>query len=213
MSLSWSLRRFLASAFTDVLLWGVWIIVISGSLVLPIYLGISFLSARNCHPHKEISFPPGSLPTPSFGQMPGNETKEEKTLLELFLPAEITIELGGVNVSIPVLPLHLFQSGSVLLDSLLSRYNPAEISSYCEVNGIRAPGVISLGVGVCSEALADRMGEPQTQNLQTWLKGIPEGVETNIVGDVLAGNLSSVVQQIPKMFSTEGRSMCFYIVI
>ena len=147
MSLSWKFRRLLASAFTDLVIWGAWLLVVTGSLVLPIYLGISFLSARNCQPHKELSFAPGSfsgfeLNTPVNVSV----TKEDKSLIELVFPADITLELGGANVSIPVLPLHLFKSGSLILSEVLEKYSPGDVAVHCQVNGIKKKGVISLGV-------------------------------------------------------------------
>ena len=205
MLLIWRFRRLLASALTQTLLWTLLILVMTSSLLLPLYLGITFLSVRNCHPYKDISFPAGALSALEFNVAPGNETEEDKTLLELFLPADITVELQNANISNPILPRHLLQSGSVLLSSWLSRYSLADAASYCQVNGIKAPGILSLGIEVCSETLQENLGSRIVHSLQLWLNNIQEGLETNIVRDILDGNLSDSVKKLPGIFSTEGK--------
>ena len=205
MPLIWRFRRLLSSALTQTLLWSILILIVTSSLFLPIYLGITFLSVRNCHPYKDISFPPGSLSSLEFSVAPSNETEEDKTLLELFLPADIKVELQNANISNPILPRHLLQSGSILLSSWLSGYNLADAAFYCQVNGIKAPGILSLGIKVCSETLQENLGSRIVHSLQIWLENIEEGLETNIVRNVLDGNISNAVQKLPDIFSTEGK--------
>ena len=57
----WALRRVAASAWVELCVWSVWLVVVVGSLVLPIYLGLSFLLARDCQPNILFTLPRGSL--------------------------------------------------------------------------------------------------------------------------------------------------------
>eukprot|EP00092_Neocalanus_flemingeri_P003197 GFUD01003416.1.p1 GENE.GFUD01003416.1~~GFUD01003416.1.p1 ORF type:complete len:1055 (+),score=218.84 GFUD01003416.1:46-3210(+) len=202
MSLSWKFRRLLASALTDLVLWGSWLLVVTASLVLPIYLGISFLSARNCQPHKDLSFPPGFLSGIELN--PVNVNQEEKSLIEMVFPADITLVLGGENVSVPVLPLHLFRSGSLILQEVLEKYSPGDVAVHCKVNGIKRNGVVSLGVSVCNSTLSDLLGEEQVSGLKAWLSGLGEGVEGDLVNSFMSGNLTNTIQLLPEIFVDAG---------
>ena len=203
MSLSWKFRRLLASATTDLVVWGAWLLVVTASLVLPIYLGITFLSIRNCQPHKDISLAPGTLSGFEFN--PVNETEEEKSLIELVFPADITLELGGTNVSIPVLPLHLFKRGSLILEDILEKYSPADVAVHCSVNGVRGGGVVSLGESVCNDTLTDTLGQERVAGLQEWLDSLQEGVEDKLVESVMSGNLSQSIHLLPHLFAGAGK--------
>ena len=67
----WMLRRLAASAWVEVVVWSVWLVVVVGSLVLPLYLGISYLLARDCFPNLVLTLPPGALS--GFAKIPGEE--------------------------------------------------------------------------------------------------------------------------------------------
>ena len=204
MSLSWKFRRLLASAITDLVLWGAWLLVVTGSLVLPIYLGITFLSTRNCQPHKDLSFPPGFMSGFEINPVNVNVTEKEKSLIEMVFPADITLELGGENVSVPVLPLHLFKSGSLIAYEILEKYSPGDVAVHCKVNGIKRNGVVSLGVSVCNSTLSDLLGEEQVSGLKAWLSGLAEGVEGKVVNSFMSGNLTETIQLLPEIFVDAG---------
>ena len=78
--------------------------VVVASLILPLYLGIHFLSTSNCKAHFDLNLPPGSLsgfslspPAENF-----NESKSSKppTLAGMFVPEELSFTLSsGTNVS------------------------------------------------------------------------------------------------------------------
>ena len=61
MGLSWSLKRLLASPLADLAVWAAWLLLVTASLLLPLYLAIALLSARDCTPHHSLSLPPGLL--------------------------------------------------------------------------------------------------------------------------------------------------------
>ena len=181
MALTWKLRRLLSSAYTDLLLWVVWVLVVSLALVLPVYLGASFLLLRNCQPHLNVSlgndFFAGidiSNIVDNFGSQPSsaNVSQPAESALESFLlsyqSTELTLVSGdqNVNVTAPVLPRHLLKSGLELVTAFIAKYNINDVSSYCSVNSVReAPGLLSLAVGVCRSALRSAVGQQEEEQL------------------------------------------------
>ena len=50
-----------SSALTDLILWSLWTLVTLAAIILPIYLGASFLMVRDCHPNVNISVNPSDF--------------------------------------------------------------------------------------------------------------------------------------------------------
>ena len=60
MSVTWKFRRLVSSAGTDLVLWSLWSLATLAAIVLPLYLGASFLSVRDCHPSVNITVTPSN---------------------------------------------------------------------------------------------------------------------------------------------------------
>ena len=143
--LVWRLRRVSHSAGADLALWLAWLAVTAASLILPLYLGSSFLLLRDCHPHRQLVLPPDALtrpvldilgeasssrpaPAPSNATAPPAPTppaSRPRELLELVLAADLhwpAGALGEQEVEAAVLPVHLLRSGSRLASRLADRY-------------------------------------------------------------------------------------------
>ena len=220
MALTWKLRRLLSSAYTDLLLWVVWVLVVSLALVLPVYLGASFLLLRNCQPHLNVSlgndFFAGidiSNIVDNFGSQPRSDNVSEpaESALESFLlsyqSTELTLVSGdqNVNVTAPVLPRHLLKSGLELVTEFIAKYNINDVSSYCSVNSVReAAGLLSLAVGVCRSALRSAVGQQEEEQLSAWLAGLQPGTETGLIAGVTSGNISSALSHLPQLFPSAG---------
>ena len=144
MSLTWKFKRLLSSALTDLLLWTLWSLTVLTALVLPVYLGASFLLVRDCHPHVNISlsqqltrgidvgnlldqFSP--LETSSSSELDTkssvNESsvvraaQEAPTLIERFISPDLSLKVGDdqVPVTDTVLPRHLLLTQRTLVQT------------------------------------------------------------------------------------------------
>ena len=103
-----------------------------------------------------------------------------------------------------MLPRHLLRAASSLPDSFLSSYSPADASRVLTINKIQAPGLISLGLGLCRDSLGDLLGEQEAQGLDSYLQRLGDGVETRLIRSGLAGDLVSLVALLPSLFPKAG---------
>lgn len=219
MVLTWKLRRFVSSVYTDLLLWLLWVLVVSLALLLPVYLGATFLLVRDCHPHLSISLGTDFLAGFNVSNLfsPGNESEKEKTAVESFLlryqNTDLSLVSADLNLTVaaPVLPAHILSSGVELVEEFLQKYNIHHVNSYCQVNNVtEAPGLLSLGVGVCSAAIRSALGEEEQLQLSAWLAGLPSGTERDLVDGVISGNVSmdnlgQVLSFLPRLFPEAGK--------
>ena len=227
MVLTWKLRRFVSSVYTDLLLWLLWVLVVTLALLLPIYLGAAFLLVRDCHPHLSITLAPDFLAgfnvSNLFSPSPPEsgvelESEVERSAVASFLLRYQNTDLSLVSadlnltVSAPVLPAHILSSGVELVEEFLEKYNIHQVSSHCRINNVtEAPGLLSLGVGVCSAALRSALGQEEQLQLSSWLAGLPPNTERDLVDGVISGNISTdslgeLLAFLPRLFPDAGKS-------
>ena len=221
MVLTWKLRRFVSSVYTDLLLWLLWVLVVTLALILPIYLGAAFLLVRDCHPHLSIRLAPDFLAGFNISNLfsPGAETGEEaRSPVESFLlryqNTDLSLVSADLNLTVtaPVLPAHILSSGVELVEEFLEKYNIHQVSSHCLVNNVtEAPGLLSLGVGVCSAAIRSALGQEEQLQLSSWLAGLPPNTERDLVDGVISGNISTdslgqLLAFLPRLFPDAGKS-------
>ena len=226
LQMTWKLRRFVSSVYTDLLLWLLWVLVVSLALFLPVYLGATFLLVRDCHPHLSITLGPdfltgfntSNLFSPSSERNESEvEEEEERSAVASFLlryqNTDLSLVSADLNLTVaaPVLPAHILSSGVTLVEEFLEKYNIHQVNSYCRVNNVtEAPGLLSLAVGVCGPALRSALGEEEELQLSAWLAGLPPGTERDLVDGVISGNVSldnlgQVIAFLPRLFPGAGK--------
>ena len=222
MVLTWKLRRLVSSVYTDLLLWLLWVLVVSLALLLPIYLGAAFLLVRDCQPHLSISLAPDFLAGFNISNLlspseSGEESGEERSPLESFLlryqNTDLSLVSADLNLTVaaPVLPAHILSSGVELVEEFLEKYNIHQVNTHCLINNVtEAPGLLSLGVGVCSSAIRSALGEEEQLQLSGWLAGLEPGTERDLVDGVISGNVSldnlgEVLAFLPRLFPDAGK--------
>ena len=222
MVLTWKLRRFVSSVYTDLLLWLLWVLVVSLALILPIYLGAAFLLVRDCHPHLSIRLAPDFLAGFNISNLfsPGAESgegEEARSPVESFLlryqNTDLSLVSADLNLTVvaPVLPAHILSSGVELVEEFLEKYNIHQVNTHCLINNVtEAPGLLSLGVGVCSSAIRSALGEEEQLQLSGWLAGLEPGTERDLVDGVISGNVSldnlgQVLAFLPRLFPGAGK--------
>lgn len=218
MGLAWTLRRLMSSAYTDLFLWVLWVLVVSLALVLPVYLGTSFLLLRGCQPHLNVTLEEDFLSgidisnfVDNFGfqssAVDGSQPAE--SALESFVLRYQSTELNlvsgdqNINVTAPVLPNHLLKSGLELVLEFLDKYNINDVSSYCSINSVTGD-LLSLSVEVCRPALRSALGEQKQDQLSAWLATLQSGTEKGLVSGVFSGNISLALGQLPNLFPSAG---------
>ena len=225
MVLTWKLRRFVSSVYTDLLLWLLWVLVVTLALLLPIYLGAAFLLVRDCHPHLSITLAPdflsgfniSNLFTPSPESEVELESEAERSAVASFLlryqNTDLSLVSADLNLTVaaPVLPAHILSSGVELVEEFLEKYNIHQVNTHCLINNVtEAPGLLSLGVGVCSSAIRSALGEEEQLQLSGWLAGLEPGTERDLVDGVISGNVSldnlgEVLAFLPRLFPDAGK--------
>ena len=235
MSLTWKFKRLLSSALADLLLWTLWSLTVLTALVLPIYLGASFLLVRDCHPHVNISlsqqltrgidvgnlldqFSP--LETSSSSSEPDTKSsvnessvvraaQEAPTLIERFISPDLSLRVGDdqVPVTDTVLPRHLLRSLASLVTSMVDKYQLTDASRLCSVNDYAAgsAGLVSLGVRVCSTGLETAVGAETAARLTQWVADLGPDTEDGLVDGLSQGDLVSVLGLLPQMFPDAGQ--------
>ena len=218
MGLAWTLRRLMSSAYTDLFLWVLWVLVVSLALVLPVYLGTSFLLLRGCQPHLNVTLEEDFLSgidisnfVDNFGAQSStvNGSQPAESALESFVLRYQSTELNlvsgdqNINVTAPVLPNHLLKSGLDLVLEFLDKYNINDVSSYCSINSATGD-LLSLSVEVCRPALRSALGEQKQDQLSAWLATLQSGTEKGLVSGVFSGNISLALGQLPNLFPSAG---------
>lgn len=227
MSVSWRFRRLLSSATADLVLWSLWTLVTAAAILLPIYLGAAFLLVRDCHPSLNISLAEGFAsgidlqsflkPAPVQPKPPvivddnasaivieANLEDDQGTFLDSFLSTDLSLKFDNVSVSAPVLPRHLLRSGARLVTGVLEKYEVSDLASYCRVNEVRGEGLVSLGLGVCREAVSSALGEDAASQLSAWVSSLGQETEAGLTNNVASGNISGVIQFLPDLFPSAG---------
>ena len=221
----------MSSASTDLVLWMVWTLVTVAALLLPAYLGATFLLVRNCHPSINLSLEPGFISgfdlsntisslTSSSSAPPNPEVSDNETVTDIareqpasFLEniilgfSNLTLRPGDgdVTVQAPVIPKHLLRSASGLVTPVLDQYSLNDVTNYCIVNDLGdQPGLLSLGLGVCNEALIEVLGEDDSNQLNTWISDLKPGTESGLVSSVIAGDLVTALGYLPDLFPKAG---------
>ena len=231
MSVSWKFRRLVSSAATDLVLWSLWSLVTAAAILLPIYLGASFLLVRDCHPSINISLAEGFAtgfdldsvlkPSPGAPQEPAEdveddyitsaevieanfEDNDQGTFLESFLPTDLSLKFDNVTVSAPVLPRHLLRSGARLVTDVLEKYEVSDVASYCRVNDLQGAGLLSLGLGICDEAVRSTLGEEAASALASWVDSLGPETEAGLVNSAASGNITGALEFLPDLFPSAG---------
>ena len=208
----------MSSAYTDLFLWVLWVLVVSLALVLPVYLGTSFLLLRGCQPHLNVTLEEDFLSgidisnfVDNFGAQSStvNGSQPAESALESFVLRYQSTELNlvsgdqNINVTAPVLPNHLLKSGLDLVLEFLDKYNINDVSSYCSINSATGD-LLSLSVEVCRPALRSALGEQKQDQLSAWLATLQSGTEKGLVSGVFSGNISLALGQLPNLFPSAG---------
>ena len=208
----------MSSAYTDLFLWVLWVLVVSLALVLPVYLGTSFLLLRGCQPHLNVTLEEDFLSgidisnfVDNFGAQSStvNGSQPAESALESFVLRYQSTELNlvsgdqNINVTAPVLPNHLLKSGLDLVLEFLDKYNINDVSSYCSINSATGD-LLSLSVEVCRPALRSALGEQKQDQLSAWLATLQSGTEKDLVSGVFSGNISLALGQLPNLFPSAG---------
>jgi len=212
----------------ELVLWTLWILVLILSIILPVYLGIHYLVARDCHPHIRLdidhpsiqSFLPTNLETTDVEVnliLPENITKEvyvvEKeesvaaeedmmtNLLVNLYPPEVGVLVGNKTHYVSRLPRTLYRQGTTMAKQSV-RYSLRDVSALCTVNDIKERGIISLGLAVCRRSL---LGSEEVESeLRGWLGGLEDGLEDKVVEAALQGDLQNILVLLPDMFPDAG---------
>ena len=87
---------------------------------------------------------------------------------------------------------------------ITSRVQASDVSALCSVNNLTAPGVLSLGLAVCSSALAATLGPAAAARLDTWTRGLGPDTEAGLVNAAAAGNISAALAHLPQLFPAAG---------
>ena len=227
MSVSWRFRRLLSSATADLVLWSLWTLVTAAAILLPVYLGAAFLLVRDCHPSLNISLAEGFAsgldlqsflkPAPVPPKPPvvvddnasavvieANLEDDQGTFLDSFLSTDLSLKFDNVSVSAPVLPRHLLRSGARLVTGVLEKYEVSDLASYCEVNEVKGEGLVSLGLGVCREAVTSTLGDDAASKLSAWVSSLGQETEAGLTNNVASGNISGVIEFLPDLFPSAG---------
>lgn len=174
----WGLKRLSASVWMELVVWTLWILALLLSIILPVYLGIHYLVARDCHPHIELDINHPSIdrflptetkihPIPdSIPDLPPtNHTREVyvveqeimvaeedmmTNLLVNLYPPEVGVLVGNKTHFVSRLPRTLYRQGTAMAKQSV-RYSLRDVSALCTVNDIKERGIISLGLAVCKE--------------------------------------------------------------
>ena len=93
-------------------------------------------------------------------------------------------------------------SGATCL--IISRVQASDVSALCSVNNLTAPGVLSLGLAVCSSALAATLGPAPAARLDTWTRALGPDTEAGLVNAAAAGNISAALGHLPQLFPAAG---------
>ena len=226
MSLTWKFKRLLSSALTDLVLWSVWTLVVLAGLLLPLYLGTSYLLARDCHPHVNISvsqqFISGfnvsqllqtvTAPAPSEATMNDNDTSlsspsSSSSLVTSVLSTDLSLSVGADNVpvSAPVLPQHLLRSAGAMVTNIVGEYRVSDVGQYCSINNITEKGLVSLGLELCSAPLQSSLGPDTTAQLRQWVGDLGAETQASMVDSLMAGDLVTVLGLLPTMFPEAGK--------
>ena len=230
MSVSWKFRRLVSSATADLVLWSLWTLVTLAAILLPIYTGAAFLLVRDCHPSLNISLAEGfasGLDLQSFlkpqaappklpvvvndnasavvieADLEGN-VNDQGTFLDSFLSTDLSLRFDNVSVSAPVLPRHLLRSGARLVTGVLEKYEVSDVAAYCRVNDVQGAGLVSLGLGVCGEAVTSTLGEDAASKLSDWVTSLGQQTEAGLADNVARGNISGVIEFLPDLFPSAG---------
>ena len=213
-------------------LWSLWTLVTATAILLPVYLGAAFLLVRDCHPSLNISLAEGFAsgldlqsflkPADSAPVKPsrpvvvvndnasavvieaGLEDHDQGTFLDSFLSTDLRLQFDNVSVSAPVIPRHLLRSGARLVTGVLEKYEVSDLASYCRVNEVRAAGLVSLGLGVCREAVTSALGEDAASQLSVWVDSLGQETEAGLADNVASGNISGVIEFLPDLFPSAG---------
>ena len=236
MSVSWKFRRLLSSATADLVLWSLWTLVTAAAILLPIYTGAAFLLVRDCHPSLNISLAEGfasGLDLQSFLETQpaqpkppvavndnasavvieaGENFDDEETFLDSFLSTDLSLRFDNVSVSAPVLPRHLLRSGARLVTGVLEKYDVSDVAAYCRVNDVRGAGLVSLGLGVCREAVTSALGEDAASQLSVWVTSLGHQTEAGLADNVARGNISGVIEFLPDLFPSAGEHPVAYLI-
>ena len=238
MSVSWKFRRLLSSATADLVLWSLWTLVTAAAILLPIYTGAAFLLVRDCHPSLNISLAEGfasgldlqsfleTQPQPAPPKPPvvvndnasavvieaGDNSDDQGTFLDSFLSTDLSLRFDNVSVSAPVLPRHLLRSGARLVTGVLEKYEVSDVAALCRVNDVRGAGLVSLGLGVCREAVTSALGEDASSQLSAWVTSLGKQTEAGLADNVARGNISGVIEFLPDLFPSAGEHQVAYLI-
>lgn len=167
------------------------------------------LAMRGCQPHINLEIQPESIksfitpkPDPELDVEPVPEIEEDLMtgLLVGLYPPEVGVKMGNISGMVARLPRTLYRQGTQFVQRELQDYSVKDVSALCSVNGNQEKGLISLGLAVCKESLKSEAG----LKLQGWLDTLEPGVEDELVGLVLQGDLEQTIQILPKMFPGAG---------
>ena len=78
------------------------------------------------------------------------------------------------------------------------------MSKHCEVNKVSAPGVLSLGLRLCSASVVSVLGEQNMKSLESWLGKLESGLEGDIVYSAVKGDFVQVIKLLPRIFPEAG---------
>ena len=243
MSATWKFRRLVSSAGTDLVLWSLWSLVTLAAIVLPLYLGASFLSVRDCHPSVDITVTPANyignidisdiIPSLAPSEdiiedysdyytdddtdstiisdnidttVTPPEHTEEVSFLDNFLPTDLKLRLSdNVTVTTSVLPRHLLRSAVNIVTQTLDMYSINDVSDMCSINDISdQPGLMSLGVQLCSDSIAEVLGPESPVLLSSWLGSLKPGTQQGVISSVMGLNITSAIGYLPDLFPEAG---------
>ena len=118
---------------------------------------------------------------------------------------DLTVGRDNISVSAPVLPKHLLMSVVTMVTNELSKYSINDVADYCNINDIsQQPGLLSLGVSVCSEAMNEVLGQEASDQVNSWVTAISGDTQKGLVDSVINVNLTEAIKYIPKLFPEAG---------
>ena len=176
----------------------------------PLLFFLIIVGLRECQPYLNLEIKPESIksfitpkpdPERDIGLEPVPEIQEDLMtgLLVGLYPPEVGVRLGNISGMVARLPRTLYRQGTKFAQRELP-YSVKDVSDICSVNGHQKKGLISLGLAVCKESIESEAG----LKLQGWLNTLEPGVEDDLVGLFLQGDLEKTIHFLPQMFPGAG---------